>query len=60
MIKISNNTLEVVKGLLSFFKGNTMLLLVEDVFLLIPFKLGLGTSQCHIVIWDHTTLRLFL
>jgi hypothetical protein len=39
MTKISNNdALGVVKGLLSIFKGNTMLLLVEEVFLLIPFN----------------------
>ena len=39
MTKISNNdALGVVKGLLGFFKGNTMLLLIEEVFFLIPFK----------------------
>jgi hypothetical protein len=39
MSKISNNdALGIVKGVLRFFKRNTMLLLVEDVFLIIPFK----------------------
>lgn len=39
MIKIANNdALEVVKGVLRFFKGNTMLLLIEEVFPLTPFK----------------------
>jgi|CXWL01.1.fsa_nt_gi hypothetical protein len=39
MIKISNNdALGIVKGVLSFFKRNAMLLLVEEVFSLIPFK----------------------
>lgn len=39
MIKISNNdALVIVKGVLRFFKGNTMLFLIEEVFSLIPFK----------------------
>lgn len=39
MIKIANNdALVIVKGVLRFFKGNTMLLLIEEVFPLIPFK----------------------
>ncbi|WHZ29662.1 MAG: hypothetical protein OJF51_004464 [Nitrospira sp.] len=39
MIKISNNdAFGVVKGVLSFFKGNTMLLLIEEVLSFIPFK----------------------
>jgi hypothetical protein len=39
MIKIANNdALVVVKCVLSFFKINTVLLLIEKVFSLIPFK----------------------
>ncbi len=39
MIKIANNdALVVVKCVLSFFKRNTVLLLIEKVFSLIPFK----------------------
>jgi|SRR6185437_4641595 len=39
MIQITNNdALGIVKGLLSFFKRNTVLLLIEKIFSLIPFK----------------------
>lgn len=39
MIKISNNdALGIIKSVLSFLKRNTVLLLIEEVFSLIPFK----------------------
>lgn len=39
MIKISNiDAFGVVKGVLSFFKRDIILLLIEEVFSLIPFK----------------------
>lgn len=39
MIKIANHdALGIVKGILSLFKRHTMLLLIDEVFFLIPFK----------------------
>jgi len=47
MIEISDNDASgIIKGVLHVFKRHTMLLLIEEIFSIIPFKAGL----CHFIL----------